>query len=89
MRFKILQTLHHIASHFITKHLLIKLPSFRFHDIPDGLVVWIPGSHPGGPVSIPGLGTLSNTTSSSVVAGIAINQHGCAIFSDKRFLQSQ
>jgi len=32
---------------------------------------------------------LSNTTSSSVVAGIAINQHGCAIFSDKRFLQSQ
>jgi len=32
---------------------------------------------------------LSNTTSSSVVAGIAINQHGCVIFSDKRFLQSQ
>ena len=89
MRFKIMQTLHHITSHFIPKHLFIKLPFFRFHVIPDGLVVWIPVSHPGGPGSIPGLGTLSNTTSSSVVAGIAISQHGCAIYSDKSFLQSQ
>ena len=86
---EILQKLHHVASLFIQNLVFIKLPSFQFHHLPDGLVVRIPGSHPGGPGSIPGLGTLSNTTSSSVIEGIAINQHGCAIFSDKSFLQSQ
>ena len=70
---EILQKHHHNASHFIRKHVFIKLPSFQFRHLPDGLVVRISGSHPGGPGSIPGLGTLSNTTLSSVVAGIAIN----------------
>ena len=73
MRFKILRTRHQIASDFIRKHLFIKLPSFQFHHIPDGLVVRIPGSHPGDPGSIASLGTLSNTTSSNIVAGIAVN----------------
>ena len=47
------QKLHHIASHFIRNHVFIKLPSFQFHHLPDGLVVRIPGSHPGGPVQFP------------------------------------
>ena len=40
---EILQKLHHIASHFIRKHVFIKLPSFQFRHLPDGLVARIPG----------------------------------------------
>jgi len=62
MRFKILETLHQNASHFILKCLFIKLSSFQLHHIPDFLVVKIPVSHLGRPGSITGLETLSNTT---------------------------
>ena len=55
-----------ISTHFNPKHELISQRSVTEHCFRYGLVVRIPGSHPGGPGSIPGNGIFFSSTTPAI-----------------------